>query len=239
MSAKGPAQNDSNSTLMHSPPSPKAAHMDTITLSATAVAGVGAASVLKDTANLLQASSLIGGRNGGDACSRQGHKKSTVDMNLISQQICDLSQRMDTLESSVKTDIRTILEILQQQQQQSHSQYHPGGMATSRSVPRINQHAPAVPERQLTNVAYQADSEYSSFDLGCGGGVGPEKVLPHQSSLSTTTNTSHAGPIPVAASGGNSSVMKLTTPKQRGGGGGNVQRSISQPECANERNLFT
>lgn len=227
MSGKGPAQNDSNSTLMHSPPSPKAAHMDTVTLSATAVATVGAAAVLKDTANVLAASCKV----------PQGHKKSAVDMHLISQQICDLSQRMDTLESTMKTDIRSILELLQQQQQ-SHSQSHPGGMATSRSVPRIHQHAPAVPERQPTNIAHQADSEYSSFDLG---GVGPEKMLQHQSSSSTTTNTSHAGPIPGVAPGGSSAVLKLSTPKQRGGGGGggNVQRSISQPECANERNLFT
>lgn len=219
--------NDSNSTLMHSPPSPKA-HVDTVTLSAA-----GAASVLRDTANVLT--------TGKDACKAGHHSgpkraAGVVDMHLISQQISELANRVDTLESSMKTDIRTILEILQQQQQQpaqQHQQLH--YPTASRSVPRISpqqQPPPAVPERQMTST-YQTDSEYSSFDLGVGGG--PDKTLQHQ-----TSSASYGGGGTVAGGGG----MRLTPtqhkhqqPQQQKGG--NVQRSISQPECANERNLFT
>lgn len=203
---------------MHSPPSPKP-HLDTVTLSAAAV--TGAASALKDTANCLA--------TGGVKAHHSAPKKTAVvDMHLISQQISELVHRVDTLESSMKTDIRTILEILQHQ---------PG--VISRPVPRISSNAsqaqqqtqplqqpPVVPERQLTNTYQATDSEYSSFDLG-----GPDKQLHHQSSMGTPAGHT----------------VKLTPTQQQhnkqqrggGGGGGNVQRSISQPECANERNLFT
>lgn len=208
---------------MHSPPSPKA-HLDTVTLTASAV-GAAAASVLKDTANVPQATTNK------DAASRTAahHSASTkkpgaVDMHLISQQISELATRVDTLESSMKTDIRTILEMLQQQQQnqqqpQTQTQHF---SATSRPVPRINAQAPVVPERQMTNT-YQTDSEFSSFDLGLGGG--PEKTATGVGPLKSTP-TQH---------------KQHHQQQQRGGGGGvgNVQRSISQPECANERNLFT
>lgn len=207
---------------MHSPPSPKPHLVDTVTLSAAAV--TGAASVLKDTANCLA--------TGGVRAHHSAPKKSAgVDMHLISQQISELAHRVDTLESSMKTDIRTILEILQHQ---------PG--VVSRPVPRISSNAsqaqqtqplqqpPVVPERQLTNTYQTTDSEYSSFDVG-----GPDKQLHHQSSMGTPAPGGHT--------------VKLTPTQQQqqhnkqqrggGGGGGNVQRSISQPECANERNLFT
>lgn len=201
---------------MHSPPSPKPHLVDTLTLSAAA--GTGAASVLKDTTNCLA--------TGGVKAHHSAPKKTAVvDMHLISQQISELVHRVDTLESSMKTDIRTILEILQNQQG-----------VVSRPVPRISSNAqqtqplqqpPVVPERQQTNTYQATDSEYSSFDFG-----GPDKQLQHQSSMGTPSGHT----------------VKLTPTQQQqhnkqqrggGGGGGNVQRSISQPECANERNLFT
>lgn len=226
----GTAQhNDSNSTLMHSPPSPKA-HLDSVTLSASAGTGyaaAGATTVLKDTAI---------GLNMGRA-HHSGTKKSSpvVDMDLISHQISELANRVDTLESSMKTDIRTILEILQHQQQQ---QQYPG---VSRPVARIGhnqqqqqtqpqpQPPPVVPERQSTNT-YQTDSEYSSFDLGL--------ALP-------TASHGNVGGMALGMATPGGAAMKVTPSQQqqqqhnKQQRGGNVQRSISQPECANERNLFT
>lgn len=226
----GTAQhNDSNSTLMHSPPSPKA-HLDSVTLSASAGTGyaggaaAGATTVLKDTAI---------GLNMGRA-HHSGTKKSSpvVDMDLISHQISELANRVDTLESSMKTDIRTILEILQHQQQQ---QQYPG---VSRPVARIGHNQqqqtqpqpppPVVPERQSTNT-YQTDSEYSSFDLGL--------ALP-------TASHGNVGGIALGMATPGGAAMKVMPSQQqqqhnKQQRGGNVQRSISQPECANERNLFT
>lgn len=222
---------------MHSPPSPKA-HLDTVTLTASAV---GAATVLKDTANVPASAN-----NNRDAASRTAahhsapRKPGAVDMHLISQQISELATRVDTLESSMKTDIRTILEMLQHQHNQQPPTQTQHFSATGRPVPRINPQPPVVPERQMTNT-YQTDSEFSSFDLGLGGG--PEKTLQHQSS-----SASYGGTIAVGTATGAGALQSTPTQHKQhqqqqqqrvAGGGGNVQRSISQPECANERNLFT
>ena len=194
--------------------------MDTVTLSAAAV---GAASLLKDTTSLLAEKGASAGHH---SCSK---KSGPVDMHLISHQISELAHRVDTLESSMKSDIRTILEILQQQHQQPTTAHRPAFRISPQQQQQQQPPQQAAPhlttaDRQMTNT-YQTDSEYSSFDLGL---CVPEKVLQHQSS----TGSSHGGPA-----------IRLTPTQQKQHKaahtqGGNVQRSISQPECANERNLF-
>lgn len=219
---------------MHSPPSPKV-HLDSVTLSAAAV---GATSVLKDTNGATARASSSGGAggvSGGTSAHHSGPKKAAiVDLHLISQQISELTNRVDTLESSMKSDIRTILEILQQQQQTSQVQQS----SASRSAhPRLcaQPHPPVVPDRQMTNT-YPTDSEYSSFDLAQGCHDKPPQHTSPGASLAGS-----GGCVSVGATGVS---LKLPPTQQKqhsqpGHRGGNVQRSISQPECANERNLFT
>lgn len=204
---------------MHSPPSPKV-NLDTVTLSAAAA--VGAASVLKDSANILSTARSSVAPGGHHSASK---KPSVVDMHLISQQIHELSHRVDNLESSMKSDIRTILEILQQQQPRHHPPVQCS--ASGRPIPKIHQQQPpTIPERQITST-YQTDSDHPLFDLGLGG-----QAPQYQSSTA-----SYGG---ANAASGNGMKLTPTQQKQQHRGGGNVQRSISQPECANnDRNLFT
>lgn len=134
-------------------------------------------------------------------------------MQLISHQICELANRVDTLETSMRADIRTILELLQHQQ---------GGGAAGASrnaavAGKSGQTATAI-ERQNASTFQPSDSDYS-LDMG---GSGEDKLQ----------SGSHQA--------GGGATLKLTPtssqpPHKRTG---NVQRSISQPECANERNLF-
>lgn len=187
------SQIDNHSTLVHSPPSPKIPLLDTITLSATnaTTACQCAASPRVTTTTLLKETSIgqtISDEHPAESVhpNHSGGRRS-VDMQLISHQISELANRLDTLETSMKADIRSILEILRYQQQ--------GGLVVGEGQAALHSSQSAVD--RLNDKTFQPLS----------GGNAIQKLTP------TSSAQFH----------------KRT---------GNVQRSISQPECANERNLF-
>lgn len=227
-------QHDSNSTLIHSPPSPKVP-LDTITLSAAnasaacqcaAVPGVATTTLLKETAigqTTTTTSDVLLPTVSSKSAHHHSSGKRSVDMQLISHQISELAHRVDNLETTMKADIRTILEILQNQQQGG------SGGAGGRAALKCSQSAG---ERQNASTFQPSDSDYS-FDMG-GSGSGEDKLqsAPHPSSAAAVAGTSGGG------NGGGGATLKLTPTSGPHKRTGNVQRSISQPECANERNLF-
>lgn len=121
----------------------------------------------------------------------------------------------------MKTDIKTILDLLQQQQVQNIQ------ATSSRSISK----APAVPERLLTSNnanMYGGGCECPSVDQmhhKSTVGGGPLMKLPPTTQQPQQKQSTRSGGAGGAAGAGPTVVA-------------NVQRSISQPECANERNLF-
>ncbi|XP_055631737.1 potassium voltage-gated channel subfamily H member 2 isoform X8 [Toxorhynchites rutilus septentrionalis] len=134
---------------------------------------------------------ITGGRDMSD------HQQHPDVLGSITNQLSDLTIRLDNLEGSLKKDIRTILDILHQQQQMQ-LQFHQQQL-------QHQQHQMQMQQSGKTAMSsYQPSESDFSFDM-CGG-------------------TGDAG----------SSMAKHQQAQQRT----NVQRSVSQPECANEKSLF-
>ncbi|XP_055686289.1 potassium voltage-gated channel unc-103 isoform X11 [Lutzomyia longipalpis] len=109
---------------------------------------------------------------------------STTDVSSLANQLNEITQRIDGLETTLRKDVRTILDILHQQQQiQMQIQLQQQQSAT----------------KQAMTTSYQPSESDFSFDM-C-----------------TAADKASAA---------------SQTPR------GNVQRSVSQPECANEKSLF-
>ncbi|XP_055530023.1 potassium voltage-gated channel subfamily H member 6 isoform X4 [Wyeomyia smithii] len=120
------------------------------------------------------------------------------NLGSLSNQLSDLTIRLDNLEGSLKKDIRTILDILHQQQQMQLQFHHQ----------QLQHQQQQMQQSGKTGMSsYQPSESDFSFDM-CGGvsGVGDP----------------------------GSSMAKHQQAQQRT----NVQRSVSQPECANEKSLF-
>ncbi|XP_065086185.1 potassium voltage-gated channel subfamily H member 2 isoform X2 [Ochlerotatus camptorhynchus] len=116
----------------------------------------------------------------------------------LTNQLSDLTIRLDSLEGSLRKDIRTILDILHQQQQMQlqfhHQQLH-------------HQQQQMQQSGKTAMSSYQPSESDFSFDMCAGAGDAASGSI-----------AKHGGLAP-----------QLRT---------NVQRSVSQPECANEKSLF-
>ncbi|XP_058836587.1 potassium voltage-gated channel subfamily H member 7 isoform X8 [Topomyia yanbarensis] len=122
------------------------------------------------------------------------------NLGSVPNQLSDLTIRLDSLEGSLKKDIRTILDILHQQQQMQ-LQFH---------QQQLQHQQQQLQQSGKTGMSsYQPSESDFSFDMCVGVGV------------------SGAGEQA-------SSMAKQQQAQQRT----NVQRSVSQPECANEKSLF-
>ncbi|XP_058465403.1 potassium voltage-gated channel subfamily H member 6 isoform X3 [Malaya genurostris] len=118
----------------------------------------------------------------------------------VTNQLSDLTIRLDNLEGSLKKDIRTILDILHQQQQMQF-QFHQQQLQ--------NQQQQLQQSGKTGMSSYQPSESDFSFDMCVGVGV-----------------SGTGDPV--------GSMAKHQQAQQRT----NVQRSVSQPECANEKSLF-
>lgn len=123
----------------------------------------------------------------------------------IKEQLGKLAQRIDTLETNLHKDIRTILDILHQQQQmqlQLHQQQMQHQLLHQQ---QLQQHQQQYATGKQIATPYQPSESDFSFDL-CGVA---DKSLTH--------------------------LQQQQQPQRI-----NVQRSVSQPECAasNEKSLF-
>lgn len=119
----------------------------------------------------------------------------------ISNKINDLSSRIDNLETTLKKDIRTILDILHQQQQ-------------------VQLHMQQQQQLHLQQQQFSGRGVATTSSGGGGGnGGGAAAGTPYQPSDSEFS-------FDLCGISGNE--------RQRS----NVQRSISQPECANEKSLL-
>ncbi|XP_021695945.1 potassium voltage-gated channel subfamily H member 6 isoform X9 [Aedes aegypti] len=120
------------------------------------------------------------------------------NLGLLTNQLSDLTIRLDNLEGSLRKDIRTILDILHQQQQMQLQFHHQ----------QLHQQQQQMQQSGKTAMSsYQPSESDFSFDMCAAAGDAPSGSL-----------AKHGGP----------------TSQQRT----NVQRSVSQPECANEKSLF-
>ncbi|XP_059615567.1 potassium voltage-gated channel subfamily H member 6 [Phlebotomus argentipes] len=148
---------------------------------ATAAAGVTADTVTLSavTTKLCNCAASKEGEKGDPTMSQETVKPqtSTNDVTSLANQLNEITQRIDGLEMTLRKDIRTILDILHQQQQ-------------------IQIQAAA---KQAMTTSYQPSESDFSFDM-C---TAADKA-------SATSQTPRS----------------------------NVQRSVSQPECANEKSLF-
>lgn len=137
---------------------------------------------------------------------------------IIKSQLVEMSTRLDHLESSLRKDIHSILDLLHQQQQvQLHMQHHQH-LSQQNLAARLVCRVISFRRRIKTNVyrpatSYQP-SEHSDFSFD---------------NLSTTTDNNTKQPLSLPPP------AQLQQLQAR-----NVQRSISQPECAvaNEKSLF-
>ena len=132
-----------------------------------------------------------------------------ISCSMIKGQLTDMSVRLDNLETSLRKDIHSILDLLHQQQQiQLQIQQQHNQMQQHQLQQHSNQHPSGKP---VMTQSYQPSESDFSFD-----------------NLSTTTDNNtkqpHSLPPP----------QQLQQQQQQR----NVQRSISQPECANEKSLF-
>ncbi|XP_049289603.1 potassium voltage-gated channel subfamily H member 2 isoform X1 [Anopheles funestus] len=123
------------------------------------------------------------------------------NLGIMVHQLSELTNRIGNLESSLKHDIRTILEILHQQQQlqmQIQQQQHD-----------FAQHHHQMHQMHTGKTgmsSYQPSESDFSFDM-CGATIDPREVKHHQQPLSSQQRI-------------------------------HVARSVSQPECSDDRSLF-
>lgn len=131
---------------------------------------------------------------------------------MIKNQLSELSSRLDNLELSLKKDIHSILDLLHQQQQiqlQQHTHHQ--------SQPQLREHLqhPQTGKQNVMTASYQPSESDFSFD-----------------NLSTTTDNNSKQPHSLPP-GGAVGIRDQQPTQQR-----NVQRSVSQPECASDKSLF-
>ncbi|XP_062553164.1 potassium voltage-gated channel subfamily H member 2 isoform X6 [Armigeres subalbatus] len=219
------------SSHKHSPPSdiqsPKGIAPDTVTLSAISNRGcicvgsgkdgplVGRLSGpvdlkcspdVEDVFHHTAPISSTGGRDVSDHHLHHHHQSSQPqqqqpphdNLGLLTNQLSDLTIRLDSLEGSLRKDIRTVLEILHQQQQMQLQFHH-------QQLQHQQQQMQQSGKTALSS--YQPSESDFSFDMCAGTG-----------DAASGSVAKHGGP----------------TAQQRT----NVQRSVSQPECANEKSLF-
>ncbi|XP_039438497.1 potassium voltage-gated channel subfamily H member 2-like isoform X10 [Culex pipiens pallens] len=138
----------------------------------------------------------------------------------VTNQLSALTIRLDNLEGSLKKDIRTILDLLHQQQQQMHQQHQLQQMQMQQSG-------------KTAMSSYQPSESDFSFDM-CGSGVGGTgggdsgaamARSQHQQQHSHQHQHQHQQ-------------QQQQQQMQQRASGTSVQRSVSQPECANEKSLF-
>ncbi|XP_037926588.1 potassium voltage-gated channel subfamily H member 2 isoform X2 [Hermetia illucens] len=142
---------------------------------------------------------------GAEKCVHSSHCVKTSELSSIKEQLGKLAQRIDTLETNLHKDIRTILDILHQQQQmqlQLHQQQMQHQLLHQQ---QLQQHQQQYATGKQIATPYQPSESDFSFDL-CGVA---DKSLTH--------------------------LQQQQQPQRI-----NVQRSVSQPECAasNEKSLF-
>ncbi|XP_062710245.1 potassium voltage-gated channel subfamily H member 2 isoform X5 [Aedes albopictus] len=134
---------------------------------------------------------------------QQHHQLHHDNLGSLTNQLSDLTIRLDNLEGSLRKDIRTILDILHQQQQMQlqfhHQQLH-------------HQQQQMQQSGKTAMSSYQPSESDFSFDMCTAAGDA----------------TSGGGGGGMAKHGGGPSAQQRT----------NVQRSVSQPECAAEKSLF-
>ncbi|CAG9800325.1 unnamed protein product [Chironomus riparius] len=127
------------------------------------------------------------------------------DKDLIKNQLAEMTSRIDNLETTLRKDIHSILDLLHQQQQIQLQMHHQQMQQQAQSQTHISGRPAA---------SYQP-SERSDFSFD---------------NLSTTTDNNVQSKQP----------QSLPPPQQphQSQASRNVQRSVSQPECANEKSLF-
>lgn len=132
---------------------------------------------------------------------------------VLSSKLTELTTRIDSLETTLKKDIRSILDLLHQQQQVQLQMQ----MQNQQQLQRQQQHSPQQHGKLSANQLYQpSDSEFS-FEMCGASGVG----------------TGGGGGV-CGSSSAIGSGLGAESLRQRS----NVQRSISQPECTNEKTLL-
>ncbi|CAO1308266.1 unnamed protein product [Diamesa hyperborea] len=183
--------------------------VDTLTLSAVGhnACSCGTKDKLKDGSGSVKSSSPDADEIFQHAPT--SHCPKSNDKDMIKGQLTDMSVRLDNLETSLRKDIHSILDLLHQQQQiQLQIQQQHNQMQQHQLQQHSNQHPSGKP---VMTQSYQPSESDFSFD-----------------NLSTTTDNNtkqpHSLPPP----------QQLQQQQQQR----NLQRSISQPECANEKSLF-
>ncbi|XP_055611217.1 uncharacterized protein LOC129757875 isoform X9 [Uranotaenia lowii] len=161
-------------------------------------------------------SSGMGSGSGKDGCSEHTYQRRD-NVGSVTNQLSDLTIRLDNLEGSLKKDIRTILDILHQQQQMQ-LQFHQQQLQ--------HQHQMQQQAGKTALSSYQPSESDFSFDMCPMMGPG-DAVISSGGVVGMMVPAGGMGP-------GGSGMAKLAQAQQRT----NVQRSVSQPECANEKSLF-
>ncbi|XP_070497645.1 voltage-gated inwardly rectifying potassium channel KCNH6 isoform X5 [Chironomus tepperi] len=132
------------------------------------------------------------------------------DKDLIKNQLAEMVLRIDNLETSLRKDIHSILDLLHQQQQIQLQMHHQQLQQQAQSQTHISG---STNESYRPAASYQP-SERSDFSFD---------------NLSTTTDNNVQSKQP----------QSLPPPQpHQSQPSRNVQRSVSQPECANEKSLF-
>ncbi|KAG5678050.1 hypothetical protein PVAND_007754 [Polypedilum vanderplanki] len=137
--------------------------------------------------------------------------KEASEKDMLRNQLAEMSSRIDNLESSLRKDIHSILDLLHQQQQIQLQMHHQQFQQQNQSQTHISG---STNESYRPAASYQP-SERSDFSFD---------------NLSTTTDNNTQTKQP----------QSLPPPQHQSSSqlSRNVQRSVSQPECANEKSLF-
>lgn len=146
------------------------------------VGGVGGCGLTDALAASNLGSSV--GINKQDSISHSGSRNLKPDLSSINSKITDLTTRIDNLETTLKKDIRTILDILHQQQQ-VQLQMQQQQLYQQQQQPQL---PPQYPGKQQAETSFQpSDSEFS-FDL-CGISINDNKQRNVQRSISQPEGT--------------------------------------------------
>ncbi|XP_055380203.1 uncharacterized protein LOC129611219 isoform X2 [Condylostylus longicornis] len=156
------------------------------------------------------------------------HCAKSSEISSIKIQLGELTKRIDSLETNLHKDIRTILDILHQQQQMQLQLHQQQLQHQMQQQQQIQQQQQLLAGQQITTSFQPSESDFS-FDLA--GGITEKQIS--QTQLQQQQQSQQQLQQPQLSHQSQQQQLQQRT---------NVQRSISQPECAattsNEKSLF-